>query len=230
MISIKQQDSHLIGDLEAISALSQKVNARVLVISDSHGNSNIMHTIIKKYGSDCDALVFCGDGMNDLMLNLEEAAIDLTLKKCFPPVVAFAAGNCDSFAGAGSVQTVPLYADNKVMQIKIPYSQTLKIGSHKFYITHGNREGVNYDCEGLQEKCRELDCDIGLYGHTHVAHQIIDDKLYVANPGSCSRPRGGQKPGFAIVTVQPNLVDIAFIQILNSYSAEPDFKIYTPIL
>lgn len=230
MISIKQQDSCLIGDIEAISGLSQKDNARILVISDSHGNSDIMQKIIQKYGPDCDALIFCGDGINDLMMNLEEAAIDMKYKKCFPSVIAFAAGNCDSFAGYGSVQTVPLYADNKVSQIKIPYSQILKIGSHKIYITHGNREGVNYGYTQLQEKCRELECDIGLYGHTHVASQIIDDKLYVVNPGSCSRPRGGQKPGFAIVTVQQNLVDVAFIQILNPYSDEVDFKIYTPIL
>ncbi|MCR4777444.1 MAG: metallophosphoesterase family protein, partial [Lachnospiraceae bacterium] len=53
---------------------------------------------------------------------------------------------------------------------------------------------VGYGNELLKNAARDRDCDIVLYGHTHVPEVEYGD-ICVANPGSFSRPRqdGGRK-------------------------------------
>ena len=95
MIEISQHAQNIIGSRDAISALETKDHARLLVISDSHGRYGIFESIVRGYGAQCDALIFCGDGVADVATLLYKQKFDEKLAECVPPVIAAVHGNCD---------------------------------------------------------------------------------------------------------------------------------------
>ena len=212
------QDSNIIGTKQAVKALDEKEQARILLVSDSHHNYKALENIVLNYGKDCDAMIHSGDGISDLELLVRLSKSNLNLKKALPPVIAFVRGNCDpsdcSFPGKRFIQT--------------PQNQILKVCGSDILIVHGHNQGVNFTLEKLGLEAKILNCKAAIYGHTHVASQVIADKIYLINPGSCSLPRGGQKPGFAILTVGKDFMDTAFLQKSDEGNPFSDFKIYTP--
>ena len=66
MIEISQHKQNIIGASSAIAALENKDHARLLVLSDSHGRYGIVESIVRRFGSECDAIIFCGDGVSDI--------------------------------------------------------------------------------------------------------------------------------------------------------------------
>lgn len=220
MIEIKQNLHNLIGSEKDIKKLEEKDMARILVISDSHGNSSLMEEIIEHFGPDCDALVFCGDGITDVAVLLEEAGHNKNLKKAFPPVAAIVQGNGDSSRYAVSF-------GNKMLNV--PARQILTANHTNFLIVHGHREEIDWGFETLGLECQIAGCNYAFYGHTHVtAIDKFEDYTFI-NPGSISRPRGGQPACFAIATVGKNFVDVAHIEILRSVNGQREFQIFTPI-
>lgn len=228
MIELLQEENNLIGSVSAARSLEKKDHARLLVLSDSHGNYRIMMNILIQYGPDCDAFIFCGDGISDLAEVLETADSDQNFRSCLPPVIAFVRGN-------GDPDTFPLSFDigknNPLAKsllkgtLIVPSRQILCVNNTNFYITHGHNEGVYYskDLLGMQSKYSE--CTVALFGHTHIAEETDEGPVKFINPGSCSRPRDGKKPGFAIVTVEKDFTDTAFIKIENIFSGKPEFSV-----
>ena len=53
----------IIGSKADLELLEEKKSGRILVLSDSHGDAELVRKIIVNFGIDCDALVFCGDGI-----------------------------------------------------------------------------------------------------------------------------------------------------------------------
>ena len=81
MIELTQQPDLAIGSKTAIEEFSKKECAKLLVLSDSHGNPQILQSIITSFGPICDAMCFCGDGIFDLVYALELAFNDKKKKK-----------------------------------------------------------------------------------------------------------------------------------------------------
>lgn len=228
MIELLQEENNLLGSAAAARSLEKKEHARLLVLSDSHGNYRIMMNILMKYGPGCDAFIFCGDGITDLAEVLETADSDQNFRSCLPPVIAFVRGN-------GDPDTFPLSFDigknNPLAKgllkgtLIVPSRQILCVNNTNFYITHGHNEGVYYskDLLGMQSKYSE--CTVALYGHTHIAEETTEGPVTFINPGSCTRPRDGKKPGFAIITVEKDFTDTAFIKIENIFSGKPEFSV-----
>src|SRR5574344_851885 len=96
MNSLFQLDTCIIGNKSAVKKLSTAKQAAILVLSDSHGQSDIVHCILKDFGKKCDAFVFCGDGISDILSCMDEAYHDTVFAACIPPVAAFVQGNGDS--------------------------------------------------------------------------------------------------------------------------------------
>ena len=78
---IIQQTHYLLGTQQDLEALEKKVQARLLVISDSHNHYSIFKKIVLSYGKNCDALIFCGDGIGDLIQLVIECGKNDELKK-----------------------------------------------------------------------------------------------------------------------------------------------------
>ena len=181
------------------SGLETQEHARLLVISDSHGNADVVRAILQNFGKTCDALIFCGDGISDVSSLLSEDFM--------PPVVAAVRGNCDPLVSA---------------DLSSGFEQTLCVNGHKILIVHGNAHGVDYGTEKLALKMKFGGYDTAFYGHTHIAAEETAGNFKFVNPGSCARPRGGQPPSFAIATVEKDFIDIAF---LNAST----FSLWTPL-
>lgn len=230
MIEIVQQESLAIGSLDAVKDFSEKDSARLLVISDSHGNSHIMQSIISSFGSMCDALCFCGDGLYDLIDTLEIAFSDNDFGKKVPPVVFFVRGNGDN-------STATVFTDKRI-QLTVPEFQEIQVAGRKVFLTHGHRYGVYYGLKDLRDEALSHDCDFVFYGHTHVPNSQRysaknDEKriLGVLNPGSCSQARGGMPNTFATVDVnrEYDKCKCQYFKIVWDRNGEPVFsKLPTP--
>jgi uncharacterized protein len=56
------------------------------------------------------------------------------------------------------------------------------------------------------EDARRRGCDVYVFGHTHVPDAVEEDGLWLVNPGSPSRARGGHGHGVGIVEVSDGQV------------------------
>lgn len=211
MISLLQQDSGLIGSADEIAALAKMNEAEILLVSDSHGRKEILRTIIERFGKNCAAIIFCGDGIGDFCTALAYTKKSKKFAQCFPPVAAFVRGNgdCDFFpvdfnpnphftSDASSKKNSP----RDEYEIKIPQTQIFKIAGMNVFITHGHVDGAYYGLNRLAQRAADSLADIVFYGHTHVASRTEIDLTYFINPGSCALPRGTPRiPSFAIVKI-----------------------------
>lgn len=128
---------------------------RILVLSDSHGDSLSMRTAIRSNSP--DAVIFLGDGIRDWEENLPFIMCKKT---------AAVRGNCD------------FYADN------YPLKTIEDFGNISVYCTHGHSEGVKYGLDTLTKCALEAHAKIAVYGHTHIPFSSYRDGLYILNPGS----------------------------------------------
>lgn len=205
MISLIQNEDNLIGSREEIELLAKKKEAHIMLISDSHGKATVMSSIIQRYGVHCDALILCGDTAIDFAATLGKASTDEEFKKCLPPVIALAAGNGDP--SSFPVECLPSKT------LRIPRFQKISIAGKNIFVTHGHYQGVDFGDEILTSDAFSEGCTVIFHGHTHVRREERIDGFYVVNPGSCSRPRDGRNPGFAITTIMPGYLDTKFIDV-----------------
>jgi len=200
MNGLIQVESTLIGTKEDIEKIEKKSSANLLVVSDSHGNAEIIRQIVEEFGSKADALVFCGDGFADIMSVIQESFFNEKLRAFLPPVIVCARGNGDS----GFV-TIPVDDEiSKKMgaykEYKVKTEVKFEVAGRIVLAVHGNRQNVDFGLDNLCNLAYSEDADLVFYGHTHLhAREDIDGTLFL-NPGSCTRPRGGQPPSFAIIS------------------------------
>ncbi|MCR5188252.1 MAG: YfcE family phosphodiesterase [Treponema sp.] len=216
---IVQESNNLIGSKEDIEALSSQDHARLLVISDSHGHRQVLEEIIKNYGKECHALVFCGDGAGDLAYILNLSKRDSLMQEALPGVIALARGN-------GDPSTYPVNPD---FSLNLPNSQSFIVNGHKILVVHGHREGIDFGFENLGLEMQLSECKLAFYGHTHIAREDRINDYQLVNPGSCARPRGGQPAGFAIATVEKTFIDIAFIKMQKDLEGKKSYRTWQPI-
>ena len=139
----------------------------ILVLSDIHGRVRYALDAMESH-PECKTVIFLGDGTRHID-ELEKAVPE----KCF----CSGMGNCDTFLdGVTEKEAV------------------LEIEGHRIFICHGHTRMVKYGKGGLVAAAREKNCDIALYGHTHIAHEEYDSEygLYMFNPGSIGSPRDGR--------------------------------------
>ena len=159
---------------------------RIVVISDTHGNYSALEKVIMR-NTDADWIIHLGDGERELdnfLLNHMELSQKLI----------HVSGNCD-----GSSLS--------------PETFILPVGEHRILATHGHNYGVKISLEMLKMTARENNCDIVLFGHTHVRYESFEDGLYIMNPGSASCPHDEKPPSFGHIDISPagvvlNVVDV----------------------
>lgn len=143
---------------------------KILVVSDTHRNYNVLETIIGK-NPDADMLIHLGDGENEFE----------DVQRVFPQLpMVYVRGNCDF--GSHEVTHVV----NTGCGVNI-------------YCCHGHTLGVNGGIGMLVANAVMNDCGIALYGHTHIHFTDISGGVHVMNPGSPSCPRGGNKPTYGVI-------------------------------
>lgn len=147
---------------------------RILVLSDSHGNTAVLRKAILAQG-EAKHIFFLGDNIRDI-----EAVRADFLDRTFYAV----SGNCDF----GSV--TPSNDIAEVCGIKILY-------------THGHSFYVKQSLVPLRDVAKKRNIKIALFGHTHIPVTLYEDGVWLVNPGSVSQPRDG-RPSYAVIDIEQN--------------------------
>lgn len=206
MFDFVQQKSYLLGSADAIHALAHKDTARLLVISDSHGNAGTVRAILRQYGATCDALCFCGDGARDVLATLANLLFPAEQAVRIPSVVALAQGNGDN-------ASYTVQSRGELIDVAVPKSQELVVAGKLVFLTHGHWYDVYYGTKELFHAAKRERASVALFGHTHIPYANREDDILLLNPGSCARPRRGSPNSFAIVTVAADKTAYQFYAI-----------------
>ena len=224
MLELIQQSNYAICADGAVEKLAEKKNARLLVVSDSHGSRDILMSILRKFGKGTDALCFCGDGMPDLLGAIVSICHNPSFAEFLPPVIFFVRGNGDN-----STYTV---LANSHLAVRVPIEIEFTVAGKKIFMTHGHRYDVYYGTKDLKSVAREKNASIAFYGHTHISNIQYRNKLTVLNPGSCSLPRGGLPHTFALVNIDSDTKsekpDCDFYELKWDSNGEIAFYPYSP--
>ena len=150
---------------------------RILVLSDSHSGLHFMRRAIQAVKP--NAVVHLGDYYDDGEAMAEEFShIPFHL----------VGGNCDRFRSYGILREMLCY----------------DICGVRLYMVHGHNHNVKSSIYSLLLDARRENALAALYGHTHVSNIVYEDGIYLVNPGSCSQPRDGSKPSYAVIDIMDN--------------------------
>ena len=142
---------------------------RILVFSDSHGETNLMIKTSRNLPS-VDGIIHLGD-LNRDITELEDTFFEIPI-----------------YGVQGNNDHTGLYPNEKM----------LTIDGKKIFITHGHYYISGLDPEPLKKVPAAEEAELILYGHTHIADTEKYDGKILANPGSISRPRTGN-PSYGVI-------------------------------
>lgn len=156
-------------------------------MSDSHGRASAVHRVIALH-RDADLFIHLGDGERETQFLMQA-------DHSFAERLLYLKGNCDT----GDLIS-PMH---RQLVHPLPFG-------HCLFAAHGDRLQVKFSTAYLALEARKNECDIALYGHTHIPECRYEDGLYVLNPGSLSYPREGE-PTYALISISekgilPNIV------------------------
>lgn len=77
-------------------------------------------------------------------------------------------------------------------------------------ITHGHQYRSSLS---LAYRARELDCSVVAFGHSHMPLLERQGELWLVNPGSPARPRGGHPPSCAVMCLQDGQISIEMVRL-----------------
>ena len=143
---------------------------KMLVFSDSHGQTAPIRRAIEAHRTDVDLLYFLGDGVRDICNVLEE----------YPAIPAvIVRGNCDSPL---VISACGIHADEEDLRT---------LDGVRILAMHGHTAGVKYGGEDLLFRAAKADAAIALYGHTHTPENRsvrapfgTHERILFFNPGS----------------------------------------------
>ncbi|MCH5351485.1 MAG: YfcE family phosphodiesterase [Clostridiales bacterium] len=130
------------------------MNYKIIVISDIHYGSDNLVRIIPLI-NEANYLIFCGDGLRELMLFRDEIKVPMVCVK----------GNGD-------------YNTN------IAENASIVLGQSRAFVTHGHRQSVRKNISLLLDAARLKECQLVFFGHTHVYYDYIVKGIHFINPGA----------------------------------------------
>lgn len=165
---------------------------RILVFSDSHNNDKNMLYAIEKNRDRFDLCIHLGDGCREFEAIGEGQS---------PIPFVTVNGNGEDFYGSPRVNET-----------------VLDLEGYRVLVTHGHRYNVKFGATQLLYRGQERECDLLLYGHTHIPEnkflpELGKSGIYLFNPGSISRPPFGHRPSYGVIELSDKgiLTNIAYI-------------------
>lgn len=133
----------------------------ILALSDSHGSGDLVRRALQRAerGGKPDALVFAGDGLEDVLPWKGFCALFLPVR-----------GNWDGDAVPG-----------------VPAERTETLGGVRFLIAHGNGYHVKSSTAWLAARAGETGAGVAVYGHTHRQEANWSGGILLVNPGALCR-------------------------------------------
>lgn len=187
-------ENGVIADEAFYNRLQYADTASVLLLSDTHGAVDAVRWILSAFSEECQACLFTGDGAQDIITVVREAAAGLIT---VPPVIIMAQGNCDSQLYP------PIFPDSENPKpFGLPVYQQKMIAGQQILLAHGHLHHVELDGRKLSMTAENLGCTIAVYGHTHIQSIECFGGVTAVNPGSPLRPRGKSYGGFALLSLR----------------------------
>ncbi len=94
--------------------------------------------------------------------------------------------------------------------------QVIEVEDVKVLLTHGNAYGVKSGLTNLSLRAKELNVDLVLYGHTHLANIEVSDGITYVNPGTTSRY---QAKSYAYVVIHEKKITAKIVDIREMYES-----------
>lgn len=136
---------------------------RILIMSDSHGRNENVELAIAQVREEI--------GEFQMLIHLGDVGDARELESLAGVPCCIVRGNTDYDA-------------------KLLNANVIEAGGHRIFATHGHLYQVDMRLDLLRFAALENDCDIAMYGHTHVPYLEEDpDDVTILNPGSISKPR-----------------------------------------
>jgi uncharacterized protein len=149
---------------------------RILVVSDSHHDISALAPVLKRFASKVDLVAHLGDGAEDLEPAAREAGVRLPRVECV--------------RGNGDDCEPGLWPRRLIGSSERP-----------ILLLHGHLDGVAEGLGRIVAAAEAVGASLVLFGHTHKAFFEEYRGILALNPGSISRPRGRDRPTFAVVDV-----------------------------
>lgn len=90
------------------------------------------------------------------------------------------------------------------------YERTFDVAEKCLFLTHGHKYKVNKGIDKLYYKALEEECDIMLYGHTHIPKSQMVGKVLFINPGAIYRPRNGLPATYVVVEIVDGIIGFTY--------------------
>ncbi len=100
------------------------------------------------------------------------------------------------------------------------FESTLQVGNKELFLTHGHKYGVHKSLKKLLQHALAIECDIALYGHTHVAKVDKVGDLLLINPGSIRNPRSKMAPSYLILNITDDSIEYTFKEAETNITIE----------
>ncbi|MGL5314525.1 MAG: metallophosphoesterase [Peptostreptococcaceae bacterium] len=135
------------------------------------------------YLKECDLIIHAGDNFSDSKYLHSMTNVGVMAVK----------GNCDF--------------DNVEEEL------LFDIEDKNIFLCHGDRYGVKYGLDEIEEKAKEVEADIVIFGHTHTPLCIEKDNILYINPGSVSLPRNVAYRSFVILDIENKEIKLEEIKL-----------------
>ena len=152
---------------------------RIIVFSDTHGEINSCIKIIENI-KDVDMIIHAGDFGKDA----------LKIKSAYPDIpLEYVNGNCDG--------------------VSLLTKKEINVLNKKIFLTHGhlyNVKNEDPDYDTLTINAIEKECDIAIFGHTHIPFCAKFNEISIINPGSVKYSRT-----FGVIEIENDKIGTAIL-------------------
>ena len=147
---------------------------KMLLISDTHGTTNVLESLLHQY---CDKV--------HMVCHMGDCARDL-LKFCHK------FSKLQMVAVAGNSDGAPSIPDERLLDLPM---------GKKILLLHGHKQRVNECTTRLSFYARGMNADAVFFGHTHRPEIIDAGPIFMMNPGSLTAPRGGSSVSYGLAEI-----------------------------
>ncbi len=163
---------------------------KIIVMSDSHLDQQAVQKVLELQ-EDADLFIHLGDGEREMNRLLQSHP--WLGEKLF-----YLKGNCDAGTLVPQTQQRLIYT--------LPYG-------HRIFAAHGDAFRVKFTTAPIIMEAMRQNCDIVLYGHTHIPMNRYEDGMYILNPGSIGCPIDGYPASYMLLSISekgvlPNIVEL----------------------
>ena len=102
--------------------------------------------------------------------------------------------------------------------LPIPLQRIITIDNTRILMLHGHN--IFLSLSNLLAISKRNNCNIILYGHTHILNYKIIDNVHIINPGAITYPRSEYGQTYALIYFNDNTIEVKFKSLDTSQNIE----------